>query len=81
MSGNGPPHLVRLLHEGLSVEGPGLEDNSHVEEVQECFSVTVELPVFIRESTKVGAVHDSEGSQLTPAKIQLLGTNVPVCGR
>ena len=33
MSGNRPPHLVCLLHEGLSVEGPGLEDDCHVEEV------------------------------------------------
>ena len=72
-----PAHLVSFLHQNLSVEVPGLEDNCHVEEVIESFVVTVELPVLVRKCAKVGPVHGGEGSQLTPAKVQLLGANIP----
>lgn len=77
MSDDRPTMGLGLLHEGLAVEAPGLEDDGHVEEVGEGLGVTVELPVFEGEAPQVGAEHESEGCQFTPTKKQLLRTVVP----
>ena len=69
VSGEWPSHLVSLIHQNPSVEVPGLEDDCHVEEVVEGFVVTVELPVLIWKSAKVGPVHSSEGCQLAPTEV------------